>query len=106
MLRKDMKKVQTLKKTLTPVDKTSNMYRLSKNGYQNLSRNANTTTCKKAIKNTGTKINKKGIKFAKQADTLDKIEMNGTGNSLVSIKGHKFSYYKRPQGYRKAHKSI
>ena len=31
----DMKKVQKSKKTLTPTDKTSNMYRLNKNDYQN-----------------------------------------------------------------------
>ena len=36
----------------------------------------------------GAKINK-GIKFAKQADILDKIEMNGTGNSFVTLKDHK-----------------
>ena len=36
MLREDMKQVQTSKKTLTPADKTSNMYRLNKNNYQNL----------------------------------------------------------------------
>ena len=35
-LREDMKQVQTSKKTLTPADKTSNMYRLHKNDYQNL----------------------------------------------------------------------
>ena len=62
-----MKKVQTLKKTLTPADKTSSIYRLSKNNYQNLLRNAITTTYKRASKNIGTKINKEGIKFTKQA---------------------------------------
>ena len=64
MLREDMKQVQTSNKTLTPTDKTSNMYRLNKNDYQNLSRNAITTTYKKASKNIGTKINKEGIKVA------------------------------------------
>ena len=43
-LGEDMKQVQTLKKTLTPADKTSNMYRLDKNDYQNLFRNAITTS--------------------------------------------------------------
>ena len=61
-LREDMKQVQTSKKTLTPADKTSNMYRLHKNDYQNLLRNAITTSYKKANKNIGTKINKEGIK--------------------------------------------
>ena len=55
------------------------MYRLNKNDYQNLLRNAITTTYKKANKNIETKINKEDIKFANQSDILDKIEMNGTG---------------------------
>ena len=39
-----MKKVQTSKKILTPADKTSSMYRLNKNDYQILLRNAFTKT--------------------------------------------------------------
>ena len=67
MLFEDMKKVQTLKKTLTSADKTSSIYRLNKNNYQNLLRNAITTTYKKPSENIGIKINKEGIKFTKQA---------------------------------------
>ena len=68
VLREDMKQVQTSKKTLTPADKTSNMYRFNKNDYENLFKNAITTTYKKANKNIGTIIKKECIKFAKQAD--------------------------------------
>ena len=98
-----MKQVQTSKKTLTPADKASNMYRLNKNNYQNLLRNAITTIYKNANNNIGTKINKQGIKFAKQADILDKIEINSTSNSC---------YSKRPQrelykpSYHRTYKSI
>ena len=87
-----MIQMQTSKKTLTPADKTSNIYRLNKNDYQNLLRNVVTTTYKKAIKNIGTKINKQGIKFTKQADILDKIEINGTVNSSVTLKDHKQNF--------------
>ena len=51
----DMKKVQTSKKTLTPADKTSIMYRLNKNDYQNLLKNA----IKKQIKTLEQKLTKK-----------------------------------------------
>ena len=91
-----MIQMQTSKKTLTPADKTSNIYRLNKNNYQNLLRNVITTTYKKAIKNIGTKINKQGIKFTKQADILDKIKINGTGNSSVTLKDHKQNFLKYP----------
>ena len=38
---------------------------------------------KKAYKNIGIKINKKGIKFSKQANLLDKMEINGTVMPLL-----------------------
>ena len=88
MLYEDMRKVQTSKKTLIPTDKTPKMCRLNKNNYQNISRNAITIAYKKANK---IKINK-GVKFAKQADVLDKIEMNGTGNSFVTLKDRKENF--------------
>ena len=55
-----------------------------------------TTTYKKANKNIGTKINKEGIKFAKQADILDKNEINGTGNTFVTLKDHKENFTNHP----------
>ena len=91
-----MKKVQTSKKTQTPADKTSNLYRLNQNDYQILLRNAITTTYKKANKNIATKINKEGIKFAKQAGILDKIEINGTCNSFVTLKDRKENFTIHP----------
>ena len=91
-----MKQVQTSNKTLTPADKTSNMCRLNKNDYQNLLRNAITTRYKKVNKSIGTKINKEGIKFAKQADILDKTEINGTGNSFITLKDHRENFTNHP----------
>ena len=96
ILREDMKQVQTSKKTLTPADKISDMYRLNKNDYRNLLRNAITITYKEANKSIGTKINKEGIKFAKQADILDKIEINSTGNSFVTLNDHKENFTNHP----------
>ena len=68
------------------------MYRLHKNDYQNFLRNTITTSYKKANNSIGTKINKEGIKFAKQANMLDKIEINDTGNSFITLKDHKENF--------------
>ena len=87
-----MKQVQTSKKKLTPADKTSNMYRLNKIDYQNLLRNAITTVYIEANKNIRTKNNKEGIKFAKKANILEKIEIKGTGNSFTTLKDHKENF--------------
>ena len=58
-LREDMKQAQTSKTTLTAADKTSNMYKLHKNNYQNLLRNAITTSYKKQIRTLDQKSRKK-----------------------------------------------
>ena len=84
--------MQASKKALALADKIFNMYRLNTKTYQNLSRNAITITCKKANKNIGTKINKEGIQLAKQANVLDRIEINGTGNFFVTLKDHKENF--------------
>ena len=91
-----MKQLQTLKKTLTTADKTSDKYRLHKIYYQNLLRNAFITSCEKANKNIGTKINKESIKSAKQANKLDKIEINGTGSSFITLKDHIENFTNNP----------
>ena len=103
VLCEDMKQVYTSKKTRTPADKTSNIYRLNKNDYLNLLTNAITKTYKKANKNIGTKINKEGIKFAKQEDILDKIEINGKGNKYYSKRSQRELY---KSSYHKTHRSI
>ena len=84
------------KKTLTPSDKTSKMYRLSENDCHNLLRNAIKTTNKKANKDNGTNINKEDVKFAKQAGILDKTEMNCARNSFVTLKNHKENFKNHP----------
>ena len=50
-LKSDIKLIQQSSKTLTPADKTSNMYRISKEGYNKMRRNATTSTYKKANEN-------------------------------------------------------
>ena len=86
-----MKNVQTSNKTLIPAYVTSNMYRLNKTEYQNLLRIVMTTTYKKTNKNIGNKINKEGIKFVKKG-RYDKIEMDSTRISLVTLKDHKENF--------------
>ena len=69
---------------------------MNKNNYLNLLRNAITATYKKANKNIGTKINKEGIKFVKQEVILDKIEINSTCDSFITLKDHKENFTNHP----------
>ena len=86
---------------MTFADKTSNMYRLEKEEYHHLLQNAVTTTYKKCNKETERKINCEGIKYAKEANILDKVELNGTANCFITLKDHKAKLFKPP--YNKTH---
>ena len=92
----DLRKVRSSKKTLTFADKTSNMYRLEKEEYRRLLQNAVTTTYKKSNKETERRINCEGIKYAKEANILDKVEVNGTANCFVTLKDHKDNFLNHP----------
>ena len=73
-LQEDLKKVRSSKKTLTFANKTSIMHRLDKEEYHHLSQNALTATYKKSNKETERRINCEGIKYAKEANTLDRAK--------------------------------
>ena len=92
----DLKKIRSSKKTLTPADKTTNMYRLEKHEYEHLLSNAITKSYKKTNEKTNWEINKTGIKYAKKAGIIDRIEINGKGNSFITLKDHKENFQNHP----------
>ena len=51
---------------------------------------------KQANKKFETKINKEGFKFTKLADILDKIDVNDTFNSFVTLKERKENFMNHP----------
>ena len=72
------------------------MYSLSKEEYSNLLRNAITSKYKKTNKRTATNINEEGIKHARETNVINRIEINGTGNSFITLKDHKENFLNRP----------
>ena len=72
------------------------MYRISKEEYSKSFQNAITSKYKKADKHTATNISKKGIKHAREASIIDRIEINGTSNSFTTLKNHKENFLNRP----------
>ena len=61
-LAKDLKGIRSSKKNLTAADKTSDMYRLSKDQYSNLLQNAITSKYKKTDKHRAANISKEGTR--------------------------------------------
>ena len=50
---------------------------------------------KKTDKITVININKEGIKHAKESSIIDRIEVNDTGNSFITLKDHKENFLNR-----------
>ena len=94
-LAKDLKNIWRSSKTLTAADKTSNIYRLSKEEYSNLLQNAITSKYKEADRHIATNMNKQ-IQHASIANIIDRIQINDTGNSFTILKGHKENFLDRP----------
>ena len=95
-LAKDLKDIRSSNKTLSAASKTSNIHRFSKQEYSNLLQNAITLKYTKTDKHTVTNKTKEGIKHVREANIIDRIEINGTGNSFISLNGHKENYLNRP----------
>ena len=51
---------------------------------------------RKTDKRTAANINKEGIKHAKEVNVIDRIEINGTGSSFITLKDHKENFLNRP----------
>ena len=95
-LKIDTRNIRNSQKTLTPADKTSNMYRLSKEEYENFRTNAITAKYKKASKNLKEKVDKSGLKFAKKAGVADRMEINATNHAFITLKDHKENFQNNP----------
>ena len=98
-LKSDIKLIQQSSKTLTPADKTSNMYRISKEEYNKMRRNAITSTYKKANENIKKRINKKGKEIVKKSfdNIIDRMDINAESNCFITIKDYKENFLNHPK---------
>ena len=79
-LKNGIKTVKHSKKTLTFADKTSNMYRLSKEEHEQLLTNAVTSTYKKTNNSIKKKINMAGKQILKNNEILYRVETNASSH--------------------------
>ena len=78
--------MRSSKKTLIFADKTSNMYRLYKEECRHLLQSAVATTYRKSNKETERRVYCEGIKYAQEANILDKVKVNDTANCFYHLK--------------------
>ena len=98
-LKSDIKSIQQSSKALTPADKTSNMYRLTKEEYSKTRRNAITSTYKKANGSIKKRINEKAKEIVKKSfdNIIDRMDVNAETNCFITIKDHEENFLNHPK---------
>ena len=95
-LKEDIKLIKDSHKTMTFADKTSNMYRLTKEQYDQLIMNSITSTYRKANSNIKKQINKAGKNLMRDKEVKKRMETNEQSNSFITIKDHKEHFDNHP----------
>ena len=96
-MKKDLGDLRKNNKVLTPADKTSNHYWLTKDDYKKIKMNAITANYKKGNAKMKQNIDKIGAKFAKKAGVLERMHVNGTNSCFVTLKDHKENFANNPK---------
>ena len=96
-LKNDLKAMRDSRKTLTPADKTTNMYRLSPEEYNKLKHNAVTSKYKKASSKIKENVEKSSVKLVKKAGVLGRMSKNGSNQCFITLKDHKPNFQNNPQ---------
>ena len=93
-LQEDIRLIHNYKKAMTSVDKTSNMYRLTKEEHNKLLQNAIISKNKKTNKKMKDKINKKGKAILKNKEALQRLDINKKVIAFFTLKDHKENFQK------------
>ena len=88
-LNDNIKSIKKSNKTMTSADKTSNMYRLTIEQYEQLIMNSIASTYKKANKNIKKHINMAKKNLIRDQEVIKRIKTNKETNSFITIKDHK-----------------
>ena len=75
------------------------MYRLTKEEYNKMRRNAITSTYKKANGNIKKRIHEKGKEIVKKSfnNIIDRMHVNAESNCFITIKDHKENFLNHPK---------
>ena len=95
-LQEDIRLIHNSKKTMTLADKTSNMYRLTKEEHNKLLRNAVTSKYKKTNTKIKDKINKKGKEILKNKEAIHRLHINEESNCFLTLKNYKENFQNNP----------
>ena len=95
-LQEGIRVIHNSKKTMTFADKTSNMYRLTKEKHNKLLRNAITSKYKKTNTKIKDKINKKAKEISRNKEALHRLDINEESNCFFTLKDLKENFKNNP----------
>ena len=88
-LQQDLRRMKASNKTMTFADKTTNIYRLTREEYDKILNDSVTATYKRASNNIKKKINAAGKQVLHNNQVLKRMQTNGKNNCFISLKDHK-----------------
>ena len=91
-LKQDLKRMKASNKTMTFADKTTNIYRLTREEYEKILNDSIATTYKKASNNIKKNINTAGKQVLRSNKVLKRMQTNGENNCFISLKDHKENF--------------
>ena len=95
-LKQDLKRMKASNKTMTFADKTTNIYRLIREGHRKILNDSITASYKKASNNIKKKINAAGKQLLCNNKVLKRMQTNGENNCFISLKDHKENFQNNP----------
>ena len=96
-LKNDVKEISESTELFVSADKTTNLYKMSKEAYEKLLHDNVTKTYKKANDRVQKEINKEAKDIATQLKLQDKIECFADRNAFVTLKDHKENFRSNPK---------
>ena len=95
-MEKDIKMIKTSVKTVTPADKTTNVYCLSREEYEKLISKSITKSYKKASPKIADRINEQNKELLKDEQMVNRFEINQKSGCFITLKDHKENFSNNP----------
>ena len=92
----DLRRMKASNKTMTFADKTTSIYRLTREEHEKILNDSITATYKKASNNIKKKINPVGKQVLRNNKVLKRMQTNRENNCFISLKDYKEKFQNNP----------
>ena len=96
-LKKDIKEINNSSSIFVPADKTTNLYKVSKENYEKLLKENITVNYKKADISVKNNIDREAKVIANKLNLADRIECYNMNDAFITFKDHKENFVNNPK---------